>query len=1383
MLLFLNVYLNFMKTFSLIKIIYILFFLNFLFIQNTSSQEAKIEYVKKITISDGLAHNGISSVLEDSNGFIWVGTYQGLNKYDGVNLTTYKNTLDLNILTSNRVRALKEDSKGNLWIGTDEGLTIYNSITERFSKIYSNKFSNKENNGPIIRDILINKKGGLIFCLTESNGVLVFDENFLLKEKLFTSKGFKETKFVNAIELENKNILFSTNDGLFLSDLSKINKIVSPQIKESSSIIKLEENIFLIATEQGVSLIKRNKENQFILERKLLENFVFNSIKLDINNTLWLGTSADGVIQIENFNNYLESNFSKPLKYKIFTDNLDILRISSIICSANNNIWVSTFNEGLYQFNISKNAFKTYKRKSSSTYGISNTRNNFITKYDNNRVLISNISGDLGLFNTDTDKFEKLPFSISKSTKVDALFVDKQKNIWFKKIGSDELYVVKKGEKTTQKISHPSLKNADKQIFRSFSQDRDGNIWIATNVEVFKLTLNKNNDVLNIDALTSNLEFKNRKINTIRTVYVDPLKDIIWIGTGQGFFRLENDKNTLIQDAPINSYIQDQTKENAISSDFVTSIIRLPNEELWISTENGGICKVIENDSNLQFIPFTEKLGLSNNAAKNILFDGEHGLWVSTNIGLNKFDLKSNSFRTFNLADGLPFEDFWFSTEKLDNGFLFFSGLKSFCYFNPQEVLKSEKLPKLHLNNFKVFNKLIQPKDTLNDRVLLNQNIGKQEKIELKYNENVFSFELTSLHFSNPKNHNIKYKLSNVNKDYITLPSNENNIKFSGLQPGEYEFSYMASNSLNEWTEPKKLFITITPPFWKTYWAYFIYFILLALFIYAIVYSVTKIQSLNHKVTLEKLEVDTVKELNESKLRFFSNISHELKTPVTLISSPVETLANRYKNNQDVTQKLGLVRRQVKKIQQLIDQVHDFRRADANSLKMNYSRFNFNVFIDELVKDFQFLASKDQKKFILKSKEKNIIVSADKDKIEKIINNLISNAFKYTKAEDVITIYLSVNEKDITIAVQDTGMGIDEEDIEHIFERFYQSKSTYKEHIAGSGIGLAFTKKLVEMHYGYINADSKVNEGTTITIQLPIVKKQVEEDEIVDEVIELPEEKEVKVDEAFIQQEAISNIKVSGDFSEALIFYAEDNLEMRNYVSGVLSKYFRVKTFRDGQECLDALEDEWPDIVLSDVQMPILNGLDLCISIKSDLKTSHIPVILLTALTNIEDHVKGIRDGADAYIKKPFNVQRLVTNVEALLINRKQLRERFQVGIPLTKENNKNNRNDNAFLEKLYSIIDENLDNQDFDINSLARELYLNRTHFYQKVKELTDQTPFEILKTYRLKRAAQLLSQEKLSVNEVFMMTGFKNRHHFSKTFKKMYNISPSKYGKVQDS
>jgi signal transduction histidine kinase/ligand-binding sensor domain-containing protein/DNA-binding response OmpR family regulator len=1364
----------------------LLFLLLFLSIHNFYAQESKLVYAKKITISTGLAHNGVSSVFEDSNGFLWIGTYQGLNKYDGIKLTTYKNAIDLDILTSNRVRSISEDKNKNLWIGTDEGITIYNTELETFFKIYTNKESNNEENGPIIRKILISKKNDLIYCLTEGNGVLIFDATYKLVENIFVSTNFSNNLiFYNALELENSTIIFSSSEGIFKYTFSadkKIVKILPSKILASNFIEKIDATTFLATLKNGLAVIKLNKNNEFILKKELFINDSFNSVKLDAKGNLWLGTLDDGILYIENFKAALEHNFKAPLKEKRFTDNLNRLRISSIICSSNNNIWVGTFDEGLYQFNIKKNVFKTYRKSLNDVKKVSTTGVNFMSKYDKDRVFIVAISGSINLFNTKTDQFEDLPFTLPENFKIGGVFVDSKKNIWLKVNGINALFLVRDKSKNIEKITHNSLENSDAYLFRSFSEDKEGNIWVSTSNDAYKITVGKNTSIKDIESLNSNPFFKNNTLKTIRYIYADYLKKYVWIGSNHGFFRVENKKNVPLRNQIVHKYTTDTHKKNSISSNFVTSIIRLPNEELWISTENGGICRVLETRTSLEFIPYTEKEGLSNNAAKSILYDDEHGLWIPTNIGLNKFDLKSKQFRKFNLADGLPFEDFWFVSEKLDNGVLLFSGLNTFSYFNPQEISNDEELPNTYLSNFKVFNKLIKPGDTLNKRVLLDKNISKQEKIVLKYDENVFSFELISLHFSNPKNHTIRYKLSNVNKDWITLPSNENIIRYSGLQPDPYEFTYMASNSLNEWSAPKKLLITITAPFWKTYWAYFSYFILLLLFIYAIVYSITKIQSLHHKVTIEKLELDSIKELNESKLRYFSNISHEIKTPITLITNPIETLTERYKNNFDVSQKLELVKRQIKKIHQLVDQVQDFRRADANMLKMHYSRFNFNKFTDQLIKDFDFLANKDQKTFSCTSKEQNIIVSADKDKIEKIINNLISNAFKYTKANDTINIEFSSNEKDLFIAVSDTGMGIDEEDLEHVFERFYQSQSIQKEHISGSGIGLAFTKKLVEMHYGYIKAESKINEGTTITIQLPIVKTQIEEDEIVDKVIELPEEKEIKIDRQFIQQEILSDIKVSGDFSDTLIFYAEDNLEMRNYVSDILSKYFKIKVFRDGQECLDALEDEWPNIVISDVQMPILNGLDLCISIKSNLKTSHIPVILLTALSNIEDHVRGIRDGADAYIKKPFNVKHLVTNVEALLINRKQLRERFQVGIPLTKENNKNNRNDNAFLEKLYSIIEENLDNQDFDINSLSRELYLNRTHFYQKVKELTNQTPFEILKTYRLKKAAQLLAQEKLSVNEVFLMTGFKNRHHFSKTFKKMYNVSPSKFAEEKN-
>ncbi|QVY65573.1 hybrid sensor histidine kinase/response regulator transcription factor [Polaribacter sp. Q13] len=1359
------------------------FLLTFFSTINFFSQENEIEYANKITISDGLAHNGVTSVLKDSNGFLWIGTYGGINKYDGYKLVTFKNTIDKDILTSNRIRAIAEDSKKNLWIGTDQGITIYKYSQEKFKKLYSNKLAGKDNNGPIIRKVFINKKNDKVYCLTEGNGVFLFDENYkFINQFVPLMKESNHLKFYDVLELNNGNLVFATSSGLYLFNVenNSFQKLLSSTINSANAIIRITDSQLLVSLENGIAVVNYNqKSNQFNLENTILKENQFNSLRIDDNGDLWLGTLNKGIIKINDVKAVIGSKDINHLKKHYFNDNTDRLRISSII-SSSNNIWVGTFNKGLYEFDIKENPFKKYNKGMNYKYGITSNFVTNISSLDSIRAYVSATFGGIGLFNSVTGKFESLPFHIPEKQflNVSSVFVDSRKDTWLKITGIG-FFRVKKGEKKLEKIENDVLSNTLNDSFRSYSEDKFGNIWIGTSLDVFKIALNKSSSIKSIESLNSNPFFNAKKIALARYVYSDYLKNYIWIGAdSDGLFRIENKENTPLNKLNISQFVKDKKNKKSLSSNFVTSIVRLPNKELWVGTESGGICKIEEKEGGLEFFPFTEKEGLSNNVVKSIQYDNDNSLWVSTNIGLNKFDLKSKVFRKFNLADGLPFEDFWFSSGKLDNGTLFFSGLDGFCYFNPTQINAKEELPKVWLENFKLFNQKINPGDTISNQVILSKKLSELNTIELNHNQNVFSFDIVSLHFSNPKNHSLRYKLYPINKDWVETSSNNNTINYSGLQPGEYELSYMASNSLNEWTTPKKLKIVIVPPFWETNTAYFIYVLLIIIILYFIIFIITKIQSLNHNVAIEKLEKDNVKELNESKLRFFSNISHEIKTPITLISGPVDVLLDRYKNNLDVSEKLGLVKRQTKKIKQLVDQVHDFRRAEANLLKMNYSRFNFNIFLQELANDFMFLANKDQKNFELIAKNKNIIVSGDKNKIEKICNNLINNAFKYTKAGDAIKIEFSCNEKDLIVSVSDTGMGIDEVDLEHVFERFYQSEFTQKEHIAGSGIGLAFSKKLVEMHYGYISATSTVNEGTTISFQLPIVKQQVEEDEVLDKkTVALPKEKEIIIDKQILDEANLTNVNVSADFTESLVFYAEDNLEMRTYVTGILSKYFTVKAFRDGQECLDALENNWPDIVISDVQMPNVNGLDLCISIKSDLKTSHIPVILLTALTDIEDHVRGLRDGADAYIKKPFNVQRLITNIEALLNNRKQLRERYQVGIPLTKENNKNNRNDNAFLEKLYSIMEENLDNQDFDINTLAKELYLNRTHFYQKVKVLTNQTPFELIKMYRLKKAAQFLVHQKLSVNEVFLMTGFKSRTHFTKIFKEKYNVSPSKY------
>ena len=1347
------------------------------------AQEKELNYSKKITISEGLAHNGVTSILKDSKGFLWVGTYGGINKYDGYKVTIYKNNLEREVLTSNRVRTIAEDAKKNLWIGTDKGITIYKTSQEKFIKLTTNTSNSKNFEEPIIRKVFINNKSDKIYCLTERKGVLIFDNNYkLVNQFIPLIDKAQELTFFDALELDTNTIVFTTSNGLYAFDTQKNNfkKIVASEIKYALTIIKLSDAKFLITLLNGVGIVCYNNETKtFSLTNTLFKNEQFNSASLDSKGDLWLGTLNKGIVKVKEVNSAIDCSTINKFKIAFFNDNIDRLRISSVLSVADNT-WVGSFNEGLYQFDNKENPFKNYNEKMNYKYGIASNSVTHISSLDNKRAYIVATFGGVGLFNSETEKFEPLPFNIPTNylEKVSAVYVDSKKNVWLS-INNVGFFRIKNGTKNLEKINYKNLKINSLIAFRSFTEDTFGNIWIGCTNDVLKVSIDASNNVQNLESLNENPFFKDKKLNLARTIYVDPLKNYLWIGAdSDGLYRIKKIENLPLKELKIARFVNDKNDKKSLSSNFVTSIIRLPNKELWVGTESGGLCYVREKGNNLEFTAYTEKDGLSNNVVKSILFDTDESLWISTNIGLNKLDLKTRKIRKFNLADGLPFEDFWFTSERLENGTLLFSGLDGLSYFNPNKILNKEELPKVQLENFKIFNERIFPGDTINNNVLLSKSFSELEKIQLKYNENVFSFDIASLHFSNPNNHELKYRLSPINKDWVKTSSKDNTVNYSGLQPGKYELEFMASNSLNEWTSPKKINITITPPFWRTTFAYILYALLTFGLIYLIISAVFKIQSLNHKVVIEKLEIDNVKELNESKLRFFSNISHEIKTPITLISGPIETLLERYKNNFDVSEKLALVKRQTKKIKQLVNQVNDFRRAEANLLKMNYSRFNFNHFIQEITDDFMFLASKDQKKFELVAKNKDIIVSGDKDKIEKICNNIINNAFKYTKADDTIRIEFSSTEKELNIVVSDTGMGIEKADLEHVFERFYQSESTQKEHIAGSGIGLAFSKKLVEMHYGYINAESTVNEGTAIKIQLPIVKQQIEEDEVLDKAtIALPKEKEVFIDKQALDEEVVLPVKISGNFSESIIFYAEDNLEMRAYVSGILSKYFTVRVFRDGQECLDALEDNWPDIVISDVQMPQLNGLDLCIAIKSDLKTSHIPVVLLTALTNIEDHVKGIRDGADAYIKKPFNIQRLITNVEALLNNRKQLRERYQVGIPLTKENNKNNRNDNAFLEKLFSIMEENIDNQNFDINTLAKELYLNRTHFYQKVKVLTNQTPFELIKEYRLKKAAQLLVQQKLSVNEVFLMTGFKSRTHFTKIFKEKYNVSPSKY------
>lgn len=1363
----------------------------FLLIKSSVNAQEILEQSKIITISDGLAHNGVTSILEDSNGYLWFGTFDGLNKYNGYDLKTYKNTIDNTLLANNRVRSLIQDAKGNVWIGTEEGISIYNYNKEHFFKVQIPELTYAVASGPTIREMLYNEYDRVTLCATERNGVLIFNGDYEFQGQFYPKKinSYDKIIFFGGVALNRTDYLFTSSAGLFMFSLKdkKFKRILS--FDYCNSITQIDESLYLLTLLKGAAIVgidyQKGRAASFSLVKRIFEDNDLKTTLLDSLGNLWLGTSKSGVVKIEDFKKGLYNSNFEIKKYN------NDLRTSCLISTSKNTCWVGTFNNGVYKFNIDKNPFKNYKalgessEVSSSSSSSSSSYVNHIQPIDSTRFYVTSPLGGLSLFNTLKNKFEPIQLKPLKrlSQKISAIFIDSKKNIWVRIVGRPGLGKISKNGNYKEVFIDDTFKSPGFALTRAFTEDEFGNIWFCTNQDVYRILVGEDDKIKGVESLNNSKLFKNNKVTQIRYVYSDPLYNLVWVATdADGLLRIKNKKNVPLEELFFDQFTKNVSEELSIPSNFITSINRLPNNQLWVGTEGGGLCRVKESNSDkAKFLHFGEKEGLSNHVVKSILNElGNNVIWVSTNIGLNRIDLSDMSVRTFGVSDGLPFEDFWFEAKALKNGNMVLSGTNGFCYFNPKDIPQVEELPNIEFQNFKLYNQLIKPGDTIGGKVVLENRINNLDTISLNYDQNVFSLDVISLHYSNPDNHKLKYKLLPISNKWVEVPSSKSTIYYNGLQPGEYELKVMGSNSLNDWTVPKTLKIVIDPPFWKTTVAYCFYTFFIFLIIIVVRKNALRIQSLRHDVEIEQMALNNIKASNEAKLQFFSNISHEIKTPLTLISGPINNLYERFKKNEIITSELTMVKRQIKKVFQLIEQVQDFRKSEVNLLDMNYTHFKFNEFIEDLVNDFKFFAEADNKKLDLIAESQDIIVSADKDKLEKIFNNLLNNAFKFTNANDSVSLAFKASGKDLTVVVSDTGKGIDSVDLAHIFERFYQSHKKQKVHLSGSGIGLAFSKKLVEMHYGFIDITSEINKGTEVKVKLPVVKQQSVGG--IKKTVELPEEKEVDIEVAFWDRKIPFNVSSSGDFSESLVYYAEDNPDMRMYVKELLSKFFKVESFNNGQACLSAMETQWPDLVISDIQMPELSGLDLCLKIKSDIKTSHIPVILLTALSNIENHLKGIRDGADAYIKKPFNAQQLITTTEALLQNRKQLRERYQIGIPLTKEN-KNSRNDNAFLDKLYSLIEENLDNKEFDSNSMAKELYLNRTHFFQKVKTLTNQTPFEILRNYRLKKAAELLAQKQLSVNETYLMTGFKSRSHFSKIFKEKYGVSPGQYAdKIKD-
>lgn len=1304
-----------------------------------------------IDTHEGLSHNGVTALLEDWRGYLWVGTFDGLNIYNGNDIKVIRNSADTTVLRNNRVRALYQAADGAIWIGSESGIMIYDSDSNSTKGVSCGVgvFQNDET----IRKIAGSTSGDIV-ALVENGGVAIFSADGTLK----SYKREAGATFSDIIEVERDQYLVTSNRGIYLFDSVRqsYRRVVGGQSDVFESIARLSGDRYVVSAAMGVVIIAAHttlpQVDVAIEQEGLFTAYRYKSVFVDNLGNLWLGTYSDGVAMVEGF----ESG-ARELK---FISTPQHLRSSCFYQGVNGRLWIGSFNRGVIQYSLNENIFCDISLSLDQQY-----RTTRLFRVDDRHVAVKADRFGYKKVNVATlQTVDLLPAqlnSIAGSMVSAAASADGSVWVVAGSGGTKGIYKLKGDFVTQYKVTRGS-DNLSPGAPKSMIEDASGNVWLVYNKSVFRMRATNLPNALCIEEITLS-KSANKAINS-RSLYIDPKDNSLWLPTSEvGLYHIANPES-MREGLEIKNYQYSPHDPGSIPSNLVTSIVRSRDGVLWVGTEQGGVCRVAEPE--MRFDPISPKVGeIANNNVKSMLCDAQNRLWIATNVGVSLYDIAEDKIVNYGQYDGIRSDGMTFFSAKINDATLVFGGNDNSFIIDASSQISDGELPQFHFGEFRLYNDIVEPGQSVGGSTLYSSRLESGDTLELSYDQNVFSIEIDDLHYGDHRNHNIRYRLLPQNSEWITRNSDQSTIAFNGLPHGVYELIVEVSNHYGQWSDAKSLHIIIDPPLWKTWWAYIIYLLLLVAVVWAIIKVFLKIESYKHDMQVEAIERYNMAE----KQRYFSNIAHEIKTPLALIVAPVEDLLETFGHDRGVRDKLQRINAQSRKMTHLIDVAQSIQLSDAGLLKLQPSVFKFDSFIENLLVDFKVLADHDKKNIVVNTPQEEVVVNADVSMIEKIANNLINNALKYTSAGDVITICWHADGSDLFFEVSDSGMGISKEDMPHIFQRFYRGVNLSSQAPSGTGIGLSFSMRLAKLHGGDIRVESEQGTGSRFIVKLPVVTDESACEEAV---------QEHSITENYIYDDAalLDNIQPSGH-GDALIYIVEDNSEMRLMLERIIGKFYNVKSFANGVEVLAQMEKRWPDVLLSDVMMPVMDGYELCERVKADIRTCHIPVILLTAFGSNDNKIKGKELGADLYLVKPFYPKYLITCVENTLSGRAKLRDRFKCGIPTTFSDERQTSQDNKFLEKFYSLITENIAVEDLDLDSFARELGVNRTYFYQKIKNLTGQTPFDLLKEVRLVRSAELLLEGAMSIEEVCVNIGFKSRTHFSKLFKDKYGTSPGRY------
>ncbi len=1363
-------------------------FISSLFLFAFIFSQAQTRRFSHLTYKDGISQSEIYSFLEDSRGFMWFGTVDGLNRYDGNKIeifNTQKN--DPHSLSNNTIRSLTEDHLGRIWIGTDDGLNVYDSNTELFYQVEINSLNN---NSLQVWTLLV--KDGFLLMGTNKGLWRTNIQGIKLKE---IGAGFQQVRNLENPNITIKSLTESKNGGIWIlnmsGDITRIvfqNMDINPVIIEHVSFYDLAPAVAFAEDQTGNIWItfSRNGLLRYNPETEKIDHFLnygthsgpasnkCSAITTDKSGNLWVATIDKGLnfikaTELEKEQVSFESIQNQPFYSFSLNSNL----IFSLYVSKDNHLWVGTIGSGINILNSNQKKFTHYKfRDLSST----SPNSNFIRSVyvDNqNRIWTGAHNNGLFLFDRKSEKFHKLGFE-TQSVFYIANYEGNKKFI----CTSSGFYLVELINNKINILSESST-NQHAAAFNITKSEPDV-YWLATISGLFRVKVI--NDKLILTNKYTSTTTPGISNNNCRVLFFDEDNNELLVGTeGGGLNILTLDDEHYPQKSRV---LTKTVGASSISNNYIRSIIKDKDKNIWVGTYE-GLNRMIRDtsDRGISFQSFTKKDGLPNNMIQLLVEDDNNCLWIGTNGGLSQFRRNEGRFINYTPSDGIQSTEFSEHTVyKKDDGEIVVGGINGINAFYPRQIEVDSLKAQVAVTDFYLFNDKVNPLEKVGRKVPLQKSIVLTDTIKLLSKQNNFGFDFSAMIYPNAENVQFAYMLEGFDENWNYTDAQNRNANYTNLRHGKYLFKVKSTNNDGVWEEEaKEIFIHIKTPFIYTWYAFIIYGLgIILIFVYFSYYSVIRYTT-KKSLLLEKEHGDKLHELDVLRTKFFINISHDLRTPLTLIRGPLESMLQSKNLSNDFKEKMNLIKRNVKRLNYLVEQLLDVRKAESGTLVPKLKSEDIVKFTKNEVNHFNYAIQKKGLDLKINSISDNLLACFDSSMISKVYFNVISNSIKFTdKGEINITIKRlekskldllkkSSFESFVGIEISDTGKGIANDQKSKIFDRFYQNRKS--EGGKGYGIGLSHSKEIIDAHNGFIEVESKEGLGTTIRFFLPDIK-DIPKSEV---------KKSFSTEDIYINNESevlLEPITEEGNSKKILI--VEDNADMRFFIKSELKSEFQVLEAQDGIEGIKQAKSKMPDIIVSDIMMPNMDGIEFCQQIKSNLKTSHIPLILLTAKVDIATKYEGIEIGADDYIPKPFEMGYLKIRIKNLLQSREKLRMLFQNNPVLEPSKVTVTSLDEKFLSSLMNAIEAGIPDSEFTVNSLESKMGMSHTSFYRKAKSLTGQSGNELLQNMRMKRAYQVLSETKeIRVDEVAYMVGFNSPKYFSKCFKDIYGILPSEIKK----